>query len=210
MTTAPQAPRKLPIVPILFGVVAIALVAVVVLTFDSGSTSAETGTPVVTGDYLPVFPDNTADPGLGLTIPAVTSTDYAGNEVSISPTDGTAKILLFVAHWCPHCQVEVPVVQDWLNTNPLPAGVELISISTGISSARDNYPPSAWLDRENWTSPVLKDSTASEIGQAFGLPAYPYWVFVGADGQVLQRATGELSTVALDNAAAALAATVGG
>jgi len=207
MTTSQTPPRKFPIVPVLFGVVAIALIAVVVLTFDSGGTSEELGAPDVTGEFLARLPDNQADPTIGLPIPEVVGADFDGNPISMT-NDGNAKVIIFVAHWCEHCQREVPVVQDWLDTDPLPAGVDFYTIATGISSSRPNYPPSAWLDREGWTGQVIVDDAASVIAQAFGLPAYPYWVFTDGDGNVLARITGGITATDLDNAVATLAGTV--
>jgi len=31
------------------------------------------------------------------------------------------------------------------------------------------------------------------VASAYGLPAYPYWVFIGPDGKVVARAVGEIS-----------------
>ena len=111
-----------------------AIVAIVVLTFE-GEASAEFGDPVITGDALPFLPEGGNDPALGTIAPEVTGADFAENEVSIAHGD-TAKVILFLAHWCPHCQREVPIVQDWLESAPLPDSVELISVSTSISSTR--------------------------------------------------------------------------
>lgn len=210
--TTPQktAPKTFPVMPVLLGVIAIALIAVVVLTFNSeGAGSDEFGSPEVTGEFLPRLPDTGTDPAVGTAIPSVVGEDFEGNEVSMTD-DGNAKIILFVAHWCPHCQREVPIVQDWLDTDPLAAGVDFYTIATGISRARENYPPSAWLEAEGWTAPVIVDDAASTIGASFGLPAYPYWVFTDGDGNVLARLTGGISPSDLDSAVATLAGTVSG
>ena len=118
--------------------------------------------------------------------------------------DGTAKLLLFLAHWCPHCQAEVPVVQDWVDAGSLPADVELISVSTAIDPGRPNYPPDAWLDREGWTAPVIVDESGA-VADAYGLSAFPFWVFVNADGTVAGRLSGELTPEQLDTVVASLA-----
>ena len=39
--------------------------------------------------------------------------DFEGDAVAIT-NDGRPKIILLFAHWCPHCQNEVPVVTEWL------------------------------------------------------------------------------------------------
>jgi thiol-disulfide isomerase/thioredoxin len=100
---------------------------------------------------------------------------------------------LFVAHWCPHCQREVPLLASNLNTTPLPSGVEMITISTGVNAAAPNYPPSQWLKGVQWPTPVIADDAQSSAAQAFGLSAYPYFVFVDANNKVVARASGEMT-----------------
>lgn len=159
--------------------------------------------PVVTGTPLPKYdPAVASDAAVGQTIPTVAGTDFKGNPVSID-LNGKAKVLVFLAHWCPHCQTEVPLIQAWLDGGGSTGDVELISIATGINPAYPNYPPSAWLEREGWTVPVIADITGT-VGPAYGLSAYPFWVFVGADGKVAGRLTGELSIANLQTILASL------
>ena len=153
--------------------------------------------PVVSGPPLPLFESPSGDPAVGQTIPTVTS------PTASIQLNGKAKILLFLAHWCPHCQAEVPVVQDWVEGGNLPGDVDLVSVSTGIDPNRPNYPPSEWLEREGWTSPVIVDESGA-VADAYGLSAFPYWVFVNADGTVAGRLTGELATSDLDPIVAGL------
>ena len=117
--------------------------------------------------------------------------------------DGRPKVLLFVAHWCPHCQAEVPRIQEWINGGGLPSDVDLVTVSTGIDPSRPNYPPDAWFAREGWTPRVVSDPT-NEIAAAFGLPSYPYLVFVNADGTVASRTTGEIPVDQIQQAIGAL------
>jgi thiol-disulfide isomerase/thioredoxin len=165
---------------------------------DLPTSSAPGAGPVITGAPLPAFQSPTSDPAVGSAIPEVSAPS-----ASIT-ADGTAKVILFLAHWCPHCQSEVPVVQDWVDSGSLPADVELISVSTAIDPARPNYPPDAWLDREGWTIPVITDGSGA-VADAYGLSAFPCWVFVNADGTVAGRLTGELTPEQLDTVVASLA-----
>ncbi len=143
------------------------------------------------GDALPPYdPTAPVDPAVGMQAPAFTTADFAGTPVSLS-RDGTPKAILFLAHWCPHCQVEVPTMQAYINQNGLPEGVELVSVVTSTDPTRPNYPPSDWLAREGWTAPVYVDDAASSIGQAYGLSAFPYYVFVDGGGTVVARVSGE-------------------
>jgi cytochrome c biogenesis protein CcmG/thiol:disulfide interchange protein DsbE len=179
---------------------------------DDGATTASsdaatTGTVVVSGTPLPELTDSADDPAVGMTFPTLTGVDQSGEPMTIS-ADGGPMMVLFVAHWCPHCQREVPVVQSWVDDDGLPPGVDLVTVSTAIDPSRPNYPPDAWLAREGWTAPVLVDSDGT-AATAAGLPAYPYFVAVDGDGKVAVRTTGELTTDQLDAVAAEISGTAG-
>lgn len=198
--------RPFPWLPVLGGVAAIALITVVVLTFDSGNGPAgkQFGEPTITGTALPRFTDNAAvDLAIGMPIPTIEGTDFDDEPISIA-NDGRPKIIIFLAHWCSVCQAEVPVVQDWVDAGFKPDGVDLYSVATSVAETRPNYPPSEWLAEEGWTAPVLLDDTAYSVGDVFGLNAFPFWVFVTADGTVAGRLTGGLPPEAITQIAESL------
>jgi cytochrome c biogenesis protein CcmG/thiol:disulfide interchange protein DsbE len=155
------------------------------------------GTVEVTGSTLPEEPTSGADSALGLTAPSLSGANFAGDPVAIT-NDGKPKVVMFVAHWCPHCQAEVPRIQAWLDSNGVPADVALYSVPTATTSARTNYPPSDWLVKQNWTVPVLVDDKDGQASKAFGLTGFPYFVVVGADGKVVQRASGEITMASFE------------
>jgi thiol-disulfide isomerase/thioredoxin len=160
-------------------------------TAPAPSASGAVKVPTITGAALPDFQNPNGDAAVGLAAPEVDGTDFMGKAVAIK-ADGRPKVVLFIAHWCPHCQAEVPLIQTWVSAGGVPQGVDLVSIATGIDPTRPNYPPEAWLAREGWTTPVIVDPTNS-VAAAYGLPAYPFWVFIGPDGKIVARAVGEIS-----------------
>lgn len=178
-----------------FGVIALLLVAAVLLTGSAGGSEA--GEPTFEGELLPFFEDTANDAAVGLPAPTIAGVDFEGSEVVLEP-DGTPTALVFLAHWCPHCQVEVPRVQSWLDSGGSVDGVQIVSVATSINSARENYPPSAWLEREGWTSPVIRDDTDNTLHSSFGAGGFPYWVFLNGDGTVAARTTGELEIATLE------------
>lgn len=147
----------------------------------------------IEGAPLPVFEGEEPDPAMERRAPAFAATSFDGTEVSVLPGDGTAKVIGFFAHWCPHCQRELPRIADWMANNQLPAGVEVIAVSTAVDAGRPNYPPSAWFAEERWPAVVVRDSAESEIGDAYGLRGFPYTVGIAADGRVVARVAGELN-----------------
>ena len=184
------------------GVIAavIAIAAIVAISASSKKDPLAVGTVqefsevAVTGDALPAF-DSAAnpDPAVGMTAPTLTGKSFTGNVVTTEST-GTPTLTIFLAHWCPHCQREVPLLVEWEKSGKVPAGIDIVAVATGTDSANPNYPPSEWLARENFpaTWPVMADSADKVGGDAFGLAGYPYFVLVGGDGKVLWRASGEV------------------
>lgn len=190
--------KSLPVVPIVIGVVVVlAIIAIFAAAMaDDSKTSTEglqqVGPVAVDGDPLPPMPDGGADPAVGVVAPEVEGQSFDGSSVEIGD-DGRPKVLVFLAHWCPHCQVEVPKLVDWLGDNGVPEDVDVYGIATGTSQDRPNYPPSRWLDREGWDQPTLVDSNEGNVASAFGLSAFPFFVALDSDNAVVARGSGELS-----------------
>lgn len=183
------------------------LVALVVTSEDSGDAAGdsvgdavqEQGSIVVTGESLPQYPtdgglfaDPATDPAVGMTPPTLTGQDFENKEVTIEPGGGTPMVVVFAAHWCPHCQKEIPLIQKWIAEGNLPDDVQVNLISTNVQADQNNYPPSDWLSSVGWSEQILLDNPDQTAAQAYGLTGYPYLVFVDADGKVVQRASGEL------------------
>jgi len=155
---------------------------------------------VVSGEPLPEFGDGGIDAAVGMTAPVLDGFGFLGNEVTTTP--GTPMLLVFLAHWCPFCQKEVPVLVNWFESDGVPAGLDVIAIATGTDEAQPNFPPSVWLANEKWPAlwPVLVDSRDQTAANAFGLAGYPFMTLVGSDGKVLWRNSGEISAEALTEA----------
>jgi cytochrome c biogenesis protein CcmG, thiol:disulfide interchange protein DsbE len=186
---------------VLFGIVAV--VASVGGSNDNGAPAAgggtlkETNTVTWTGEQLPPEPDSAGvqDLAIGKVPPTLSGFEFDGTPLTIDPSDGKAKMVVFVAHWCPHCQREVPRIVQWNASGQTPAGLEIYGVATGTDSTLNNYPPSSWLQRESWTFPTMADGPGPrphyDAATAYGLSSYPYIVIVGADGTVKARHSGE-------------------
>ena len=101
------------------------------------------GAPVtVTGEPpCPVLdPDRGAeDTAIGLALPEISGTDYDGNALAIT-ADGRAKLIVALAHWCPYCNAEMPILQEWYAAG-VPEGVEVFALSVYADPSRANFPP---------------------------------------------------------------------
>jgi cytochrome c biogenesis protein CcmG, thiol:disulfide interchange protein DsbE len=205
-TASGATPRRILLyVGIVLGVGAL-LFAAFGLGDEAGPSVAEVaGSPDITGDPLPPFPedgDPAADPALGAQAPVTTGTDFDGEPVSIG--DGDAELVVFMASWCPACQAELPELVEWLDADGLPDGVELVSVSTGLADNRPNWPPQDWFEREGYEHPIIVDDADGSIATAYGMSATPFWVLL-RDGQVEARFPGRLDMAQVDQMAQTLA-----
>ena len=140
----------------------------------------------MTGDPLTEFPGNDADdPSIGATAPVVDGKSFDGTPESIGGATGRPSLVVFVAHWCPHCQDEVPRLVDWRADGTIPEDIDLVAVSTAVESDLPNYPPSAWLAAEEWPGRILTDDADGTAAGVYGLPSYPYFVALDADGRVV-------------------------
>lgn len=145
------------------------------------------GTVTVEGTPLPRLGET--DAAIGMAAPELRGSDFEGQEVVIA-ADGRAKIVVFLAHWCPYCQQEVPIVHDWIDADTLPPDVDVYSVATLTDITRSNYPPRPWFDREDWNVPLVVDDAFDTAATAFGVNAVPFWVLINTDGTIAGRGAG--------------------
>jgi cytochrome c biogenesis protein CcmG/thiol:disulfide interchange protein DsbE len=175
-----------------------AIVAISSSGSDSNTSSgniSEFSEITVAGDALPAFDSTSSatDTAIGMQAPIVSGKGFTGTEITTDGA-GTPTLLVFLAHWCPHCQREVPLLVQWEKDGKTPTGVDVIAVATGTDPANPNYPPSEWLAREEFPAlwPVIADSNDKKAANAFGLSGYPYFVLVDAQGKVFKRLSGEI------------------
>ena len=196
------------------GVVGLGLIVLLALAIageESVDDAVVFGEVTVEGADLPFFDVTAEDPAMGIVAPTVSGEDWNGNEYTIG-ADGRAKIIIMLAHWCPHCQAEVPVVQDWVDGGNLPEGVDLYGVTVLTNRLRDGntWPPSKWLEGEGWTVPTIMDDEDGSIVAAYGLTSTPTYVVLDGDNVNLGRIAGEIGTAGLDALAAIAAASLEG
>lgn len=82
----------------------------------------------------------------------------------------------------------------WLATNGMPPDVNLYTVATSSTDQRPNFPPSDWLNKEGWPVPTIADDNNSRAATFYSIGGFPYFVVLDANGNVVQRASGELTT----------------
>ena len=157
----------------------------------------------VSGEPLPEFSQEIRDgdlddPAVGQRAPVVSGVDYDGNATVIDPAADGPTMVVLLAHWCPHCNAEIPVLNEWRDSGEIPDGLNIVGVSTGSSPDAPNFPPDEWLVDMDWQWPVLADDSSPDANSpppamgAYGGTSYPTLVFVDADGLVRERLSGEV------------------
>jgi thiol-disulfide isomerase/thioredoxin len=225
-TTRPQGKKPGPAVKrtgsgwvfpaVIVGIVIVGILAVVLVAAGGGNSKSsggasggkdtvEVSAEVTTGGTaLPSYNAATKDAAVGMTAPTLGSVDFQGRNVEVGGATGSPYAVVFLAHWCPHCQAEVPRLVS-LAQNGKIEGVDVVGVATGTSQANPNYPPSAWLAREDWPFGVLVDDGRFTAANQYGLSGYPFLVFVDASGKVVGRTSGEVAPEDLQKIFASLA-----
>lgn len=189
---------------ILGGVLGLGLIIAIAISAVSGGSDEEEafGEVTVEGEALPTFGgDPAGDQAVGATAPTVTGVGFDGETVTIAP-DGRPKVVAFMAHWCPHCQAEVPRVVDWLEAGNKPENVDFYGVSTLLQRVRGNWPPEQWLQGEGWDVPTIQDDRSNSASAAMGMAGTPYWLVLDGNNEVLFRISGEITQGGLDVVAA--------
>ena len=181
--------RNIVIAGVVVLVLGLSIAIGVTLSSEPVAAGLPEGEIIVNGDPITPYSEG-PDQSIGLPAPAFSGPGIDSKIISVK-NDGRPKAIVFLAHWCPHCQREVPIVQEYINVLGLPEGVDLIAVATSIDKGRENYPPTDWLQSEGCSSPAIFDLN-KEIANAYGLTAFPYWVFVDKDFNILARRTGNI------------------
>lgn len=155
-----------------------------------------------TGDALPMLEDSVPapgdDPAVGMTAPVLSGYGFNGMEMKVKPA-GQPVLLVFLAHWCPHCNAEIPRLIEWKESGDLPESVVVLGVATGSRDDQPNWPPSKWLVSMEWPWAAMADSETQDAALAMGVGGYPGLVLLDGDGKVLARRSGEASVSELND-----------
>ena len=114
-----------------------------------------------------------ADPAIGMTVPSLTGFDFEGNAVSVT-NDGRAKIIVFVAHWCPVLPGRGPRRPGLVRHHRTAARRRRV---LGVDAHRlhqGQLPAPYVVRQEAWNVPLIVDDALDSAANAFGLNAVPY------------------------------------
>lgn len=187
---------SVPIVPIVIGAIAVLALVAIFLSMSSSDSkdneggAMEYGTVVVEGVDLVPLPDDGPDPAKGKLAPTIEGTNFSGEPTVIAP--GPARAIVFLAHWCPHCNAEAPRLVDFLENEGIPDGTALTIVTTSSKKDAPNWPPSKWVKKVGLGAvETLVDDKSGSAAMAMGVNSFPFVVLLDADGNVIDRDSGE-------------------
>lgn len=187
-------------------VIAVGAILAITSTSKNNETSGDKTTEIseisevsVSGEALPEYAPGGNDPAVGKIAPVLDGVGFAGNQITTKSDSPT--LVVFLAHWCPHCQREVPQLVKWFKDGN-GSSIDIVAVATATDPSSPNYPPSSWLAREEWPAlwPVMVDDKDGSASKAYGLSGFPYFVLLDGEGRVKLRHSGEIETAVLEQA----------
>ena len=212
-TPRPSGPDPKVIGGVVAGVFVLVIASIVFIASggDDDTASVDPDAPIeygiitADGDPLPQLPDGGDDPAVGMPAPSIMS-ERSEEQIRLEPgPGGEPTMVVFLAHWCPHCQAEVPRLAE-LETAGAFDDIRVVNVLTATTPERDNYPPSTWLDREGLGGDRLFDDEQGTAAGNYGLSGLPFIVLLDADGTVVERLSGEQPAEVIEAAVAAITA----
>lgn len=147
----------------------------------------------VVGAPLPAYDSGAVDSAIATPAPVVNGSSFDGTPVSTGGNSGRPSMLVYLAHWCPHCNDEIPELIELQNRNGIPEELDVIGISTGVDPNGPNYPPSQWMLDKGFPWEVMADDEQATAFLANGGSGFPYTVLLDGEGNVLSRTSGTKS-----------------
>jgi cytochrome c biogenesis protein CcmG/thiol:disulfide interchange protein DsbE len=152
----------------------------------------------VVGDPLPYLAetDSVTDPAVGTPAPVLVGLGPDGETVRVDAAAAGPTMVVFLAHWCPHCNAEVPRINQLRDEGKIPEGLNVVAVLTASNPGRPNYPPFPWIESLDWTYPAMLDGIDMEAqtfiaAQAYGVSGFPFITLIDANGDVAARWSGE-------------------
>ena len=146
-TSTSRGPDLRVIVGVIIGAGVLIVASIIFLT--SGNDDAmpvasdavtEYGVVQVDGSPLPALSDGGDDPAVGQTGPTLISERASGTSTVEPATDSEPTMLVFLAHWCPHCQRELPRLVELADAGELD-DIRTVAVLIATDDSRPNYRP---------------------------------------------------------------------
>ena len=130
----------------------------------------------------------------GIPAPDITIYDGEGNPVKLSDYFGKPIVMNFWASWCGPCKREMPHFNE--KSQELDGKVQFLMVNMTDGRRETVETASAFIESQGYTFPVLFDITL-EAAYTYGAYSLPTTFFIDAEGNVITRANGGISSETL-------------
>ncbi len=161
-------------------VVAVVAVVAIVLVASGGGGAPSDRVSVSGPARATLLPD-------GAGVPDYRAPGLAGGTVSWAEFRGDPTVLVVWAPWCPHCQVEMPMLGRIAPDYP---GVGVATVVTAVGD-RPGPSPEGFFAQHHLAFRTAVDDADGTIMQVLGVSGFPTVYFVDRDGRVLSSLVGE-------------------
>ena len=165
---------------ILGGLAAVAIVVLAVVALMGGGDQG--AGPSTTEQVTAGGPPRTEELAVGEAVPAFSAPGLDGGVVAWSDYVSAPAVLSVWAPWCPHCQVELPILDDVMREFP---AVGFVTVVTAIED-QPGPTPEEYMRENDLAFPVAVDDEAGTIASSLGIQGFPTLYFVASDGTVVQ------------------------
>jgi peroxiredoxin len=126
---------------------------------------------------------------VGSPAPGFTLSGLDGNAVKYPSQPPHPAVIVFWASWCPHCRVEMPVLQD-VYAHVRNEGVSFI----GVSYDRDRTSAASFVNSHGIAFPIAwgGDDSGAMVSDAYGITGLPTTFVIDAKGIVRFVHVGEI------------------
>jgi thiol-disulfide isomerase/thioredoxin len=170
-------------------IAAILVLVTMTITGGTGTTVSPSAAGTVTVDGAP----RTEPLAVGDPVPDYTAPAIGGGTTGWTDAAGSPAVLSVWAPWCPHCQVELPLLDQVMPDYP---SVRWVTIVTAIGQS-PGPDAAAFLDEHGIVAPTAIDDAQGTLASAFGIQGFPTLYFVASDGTVVRATEGEVDEATL-------------
>lgn len=174
----------------IFIITNVLIVCVLALLWTQLTTPKAT-TATHSSDDLTVSLGDASSPLLGKAAPGfdLPVLQNSSKKVSLADFKGKPVVINFWASWCDPCNREAPLLQgSWPGLQA--QGVELIGIDGGEMASQGIQ----FLQKYGVTYTSIADTVSGDTSLSYGVTSMPETFFIGRDGKVAARWTGQLDT----------------
>lgn len=120
-----------------------------------------------------------------------------GEALSLASLEGKPTLVLFWAHWCPHCQKMMPVFQEFADEHSDEFNVLTVATAIGAQPSQPQFSsPKRLMTTQDITLPTMRDGE-NDAANAYDVKGFPAMYLVDANGVLVGSAQGEMSQAEL-------------